>query len=103
MCNFLVAKWVFISFSYDSFIWWLSGGAGKKEVHVATPYPVKKAGKTPANSDKSKQQTPKSTSPATCDKCARYSFISIINTKILSFSNCFVLHFSFLCDQEVQL
>lgn len=49
-------------------------GGGKKSVHTATPYPTKQAAKTPANSDKSKPQTPKSGgsgSAATCKSCSR--------------------------------
>ncbi|XP_026436662.1 elongation factor 1-delta 1-like [Papaver somniferum] len=38
-------------------------------VHIATPYPAKKAGK----SDKSKQETPKSAAtPVACNTCSKY-------------------------------
>lgn len=43
-------------------------GGGKKEVHVATPHPAKK---TAGNSDKSKQQTPKSAGSVSCKSCSR--------------------------------
>ncbi|CAA6663711.1 unnamed protein product [Spirodela intermedia] len=45
-----------------------SGGGpdGKKGGHTATPYPTKQGGKTPATSDKSKQQTPKSGGSVAC-------------------------------------
>ncbi|XP_074583655.1 histone deacetylase HDT2-like [Curcuma longa] len=43
---------------------------GKKDGHVATPFPAKQ-GKTPANSDKSKQQTPKSTGSVACKSCSK--------------------------------
>ncbi|WOL03464.1 histone deacetylase HDT2-like [Canna indica] len=38
--------------------------------HVATPHPAKQ-GKTPANSDKSKQQTPKSAGSVSCKSCSK--------------------------------
>ncbi|OVA17867.1 zinc finger protein [Macleaya cordata] len=44
------------------------GGGG----HTATPHPAKQAGKTPANSDKSKQQTPKSAGgQVSCNTCSK--------------------------------
>ncbi|ONK78843.1 uncharacterized protein A4U43_C01F140 [Asparagus officinalis] len=48
-----------------------SGGDGKKNVHIATPHPAKQAGKTPGNSDKSKQKSPKSAGSVTCKSCSR--------------------------------
>lgn len=47
-----------------------TGADGKKGSYVATPYPAKQ-GKTPANSDKSKQQTPKSAGSISCNSCSR--------------------------------
>ncbi|XP_042468272.1 histone deacetylase HDT2-like [Zingiber officinale] len=47
-----------------------TGADGKKGGHVATPHPAKQ-GKTPSNSDKSKQQTPKSTGPISCKSCTK--------------------------------
>ncbi|KAG6512967.1 hypothetical protein ZIOFF_031106 [Zingiber officinale] len=43
---------------------------GKKDGHVATPFPSKQR-KTPANSDKSKQQTPKSSGSVACKSCSK--------------------------------
>ncbi|XP_010909342.1 histone deacetylase HDT2 isoform X2 [Elaeis guineensis] len=37
--------------------------------HTATPHPAKHAGKTPANSDKPKQQSPKSAGLVSCKSC----------------------------------
>ncbi|XP_072980702.1 histone deacetylase HDT2-like isoform X2 [Typha angustifolia] len=48
-----------------------TGGDGKKGGHTATPHPAKQAGKTPANNDKSKQQTPKSGGSVTCKSCTK--------------------------------
>ncbi|CAJ1979188.1 unnamed protein product [Sphenostylis stenocarpa] len=45
----------------------------KKNVHVATPYPTKKVGKTPNNATKG--QSPKSTGQLTCGSCKK-SFIN---------------------------
>ncbi|KAK9291214.1 hypothetical protein L1049_009402 [Liquidambar formosana] len=39
--------------------------------HVATPHPSKQAGKIPANNDKSKQQSPKSSGSFQCKSCSR--------------------------------
>ncbi|KAJ6845298.1 histone deacetylase HDT2-like [Iris pallida] len=47
-----------------------TGGNGKKGAHTATPHPAK-GGKTPANADKSKQQTPKSAGSASCKACSK--------------------------------
>ncbi|URD72233.1 Histone deacetylase [Musa troglodytarum] len=47
-----------------------TGADGKKGSYVATPYPAKQ-GKTPANSDKSKQRTPKSAGSISCNSCSR--------------------------------
>ena len=60
---------------FKFFIHWFSGGDGKKPVHVATPHPAaKKAGKTPGNGEKSKQQSPKSAGSVACKSCSRYIF-----------------------------
>ncbi|XP_008779118.1 histone deacetylase HDT2-like [Phoenix dactylifera] len=49
-----------------------TGGDGKKGGgHTATPHPAKYAGKTPATSDKSKQQTPKSAGSVSCKSCSK--------------------------------
>ncbi|ONK58528.1 uncharacterized protein A4U43_C09F14000 [Asparagus officinalis] len=48
-----------------------TGGDGKKGAHVSTPHPAKKEGKTPANSDKGKQQTPKSAGSVNCKSCSK--------------------------------
>ncbi|XP_058087677.1 histone deacetylase HDT1-like [Magnolia sinica] len=50
-----------------------TGGAGGKKGggHTATPYPSKQAGKTPANSNKSKPQTPKSGGQVSCKTCSK--------------------------------
>lgn len=57
-----------------SFSWLdlLQGGDDKKGGHTATPHPAKYAGKTPASSDKSKQQTPKSAGSVSCKSCSKY-------------------------------
>ncbi|XP_073010295.1 histone deacetylase HDT2-like isoform X2 [Typha latifolia] len=48
-----------------------TGGDGKKGVHIATPYPAKQVGKTPANGNKAKQQqTPKS-GTVSCKSCSK--------------------------------
>ncbi|PSS14313.1 Histone deacetylase [Actinidia chinensis var. chinensis] len=39
--------------------------------HTATPYPSKQAGKNPATSNKSKDQTPKSEGKVSCNSCNR--------------------------------
>ncbi|KAF8395337.1 hypothetical protein HHK36_019282 [Tetracentron sinense] len=45
---------------------------GKKgSGHTATPHPAKQSGKTPASSDKSKPQTPKSDSQVICKSCSK--------------------------------
>ncbi|GAB4824762.1 hypothetical protein Ancab_007626 [Ancistrocladus abbreviatus] len=44
---------------------------GKKGAHTATPHPAKKAGKTPADGDKSKAQTPKSAGQVVCQTCKK--------------------------------
>ncbi|MQL94550.1 hypothetical protein Taro_027231 [Colocasia esculenta] len=47
-------------------------GSGQKTGgHTATPHPAKQAGKTPATSDKSKQQTPKSAGSVPCKSCSK--------------------------------
>ncbi|KAJ7981110.1 histone deacetylase HDT1-like [Quillaja saponaria] len=43
----------------------------KQGGHQATPYPLKKTGKTPANSEKSKDQTPKSGGQFSCKSCTK--------------------------------
>ncbi|XP_073116971.1 histone deacetylase HDT2 [Elaeis guineensis] len=48
-----------------------TGGDGKKGGHAATPHPAKYAGRTPAGSDKSKQQTPKSAGSVRCKSCSK--------------------------------
>ena len=63
-----------LSFYVKILVRWFSGGDGKKVVHVATPHPAKKAGKTPGNGEKSKQQSPKSAGSVTCKSCSRYTF-----------------------------
>ena len=64
--------------------WWFfwmatfDGADGKKSDdkksggHVATPYPSKQAGKTPANTEKPKQQVQKSGGSFSCKSCNRY-------------------------------
>lgn len=48
------------------------GVDGKKGVvHIATPHPNKRVGKTPAANDKSKQQTPKSLGQFSCKSCSK--------------------------------
>ncbi|KAA8544193.1 hypothetical protein F0562_022171 [Nyssa sinensis] len=45
---------------------------GKKGgAHTATPHPSKQAGKTPANSGKSKEQSPKSGGQVSCKSCSK--------------------------------
>jgi nucleophosmin 1 len=44
---------------------------GKKGVHTATPHPSKNAGKTPANSEKSKSKSPKSGGQFSCNSCSK--------------------------------
>lgn len=48
-----------------------TGGDGKKGAHVGTPHPAKQAGKTPANGEKAKQQTPKSAGSVSCKSCSK--------------------------------
>jgi len=42
--------------------------------HTATPHPSKKAAKTPATSEQSKQKSPKSGGAFSCQTCSRYVY-----------------------------
>ncbi|OEL24888.1 Histone deacetylase HDT2, partial [Dichanthelium oligosanthes] len=46
-------------------------GGKKGAAHVPTPHPAKQASKTPANSDKSKEKSPKSGGSVPCKSCSK--------------------------------
>lgn len=51
---------------------------GKKSVHVATPHPSKKGGKTP---NSTKGQTPNSAGQLSCASCKKYDYIFANSSK----------------------
>ncbi|WVZ90395.1 hypothetical protein U9M48_036701 [Paspalum notatum var. saurae] len=48
-----------------------TGGKKGAAPHVATPHPAKQAGKTPADSNKSKEKSPKSGGSFSCKSCSK--------------------------------
>ncbi|RDX68530.1 Histone deacetylase HDT1, partial [Mucuna pruriens] len=73
---------------------------GKKSVHIATPYPMKKGAKTPNNATKG--QTPNSAGQLSCASCKKYDsiFLEIVIKVILStLKNSFIkLHYLLMTD-----